>query len=171
MSLLADTLALFLALVLIASALHKFIQPGRLGAAAASLAGVSTLHGNLLAKAAATFEILAAAAMVAPPTRPAGAVAALALWAIYAILLARAVAHGAAFDCGCTLNRHQPGLGRLSPWPAMFLALSAGLLFLLPPTSGFELQTVLAACAFFSLCFATGEIVGARFNNNKAGIA
>lgn len=167
MSLLADTLALFLALVLAAAALHKIRQPGRLGAAAANLAGVSAFHGGLLATAAATAEILTAAALVVPFSRLAGALAALAIWALYAFLVWRAAARGTAFDCGCTLFRRKSGGDRLSPVSPLFLALCASLLALLPSASDFGPQAVFAACALFCLRFAAEQIIDAPFTNHK----
>jgi hypothetical protein len=168
MSLVADTLALFLALVLGTSALHKVRQPTRLGAAAANLAGVSDADGMTLARLAAAVESLAALALVIPTTRVGGAGIALVLWSTYALLVWRAAARGAAFDCGCTLVRPKPGRDRLSPLSPLILALCAAGLAVLPVQGPIQLQAAFAAAALVCLRFAAEEIAAAAQFNKGA---
>jgi hypothetical protein len=171
MSLVADALALFLAMVLVASAVQKFVQPQRLGAAAARLAGVRQAYGPLLARMAAAVEFMAASALVFPVVRFEGALAALALWSTYAVLAGRAAARGGVFDCGCTLFRPKSIAASPSALsPGLLAAIAAGLL-MLPESTGVEPQAFLAAATLLCLRFAAEEIAAARRAIQKAQTA
>lgn len=161
MSLVADALALFLAMVLTASGVQKFLQPQRLGAAAARLARVRQVHGPLLARMAAAVEFMAAGALVFPVVRFEGALAALALWSTYTVLAARAAARGDVFDCGCTLFRPKSIAASPSALsPGLLATIAAGLL-MLPASTGVEPQAVMAAATLLCLRFAAEEIAAA----------
>jgi hypothetical protein len=82
MSLAADTLGIFLALVLLIAAAHKLFEPARYGASAAQLIGTPMATGILVARAAGVVEGLAALALLMEATRQAGAIIAAALWLI-----------------------------------------------------------------------------------------
>jgi len=74
------TIALFLALVLVASAAHKLMDRPRAALATVRLTGAPSPLGMALMLSAATYEGLAALALAMPPFRQAGAIAAATLW-------------------------------------------------------------------------------------------
>lgn len=158
MSLLADTLGIFLSLVLLVSAAHKMLEPRRLGTAAAKLARMPEAIGMTLARGAAAVEALAALAILMTPTRQGGAIAAALLWLAYAVTMWRASSSGATFDCGCTLGGRA---GRASPGSAvspLLLSLGAALLTVAPDAPGIDAAAPFAAAAFLALRFAAEEL-------------
>lgn len=155
MSFAGDSIALFLALVLLSAAAHKAFQPERMAGAAARLAGVNIGFGKVLSAAAGATEFLAAMALLFAATRPAGAVIAAGLWAVYAVLLIRR--RGEAFDCGCTFGAHAAAPRVFAPARALlFSALAIGAALL--PAGAWSPEPLFAALALFSLQSAAGEL-------------
>jgi len=153
----AAPLALFLAVVLLTAAAHKLVARDRLAAAAARLAGVSPALGQPLSFAAAAVEAGAGLALVLPTARPAGALVAALLWAVYAVLLLRAHRAGRAFDCGCSFGS-QAKVASL--YPAKRAGVLAGLaaIAVVLPTAMPGVLDLFAALAFFALYLAAGEL-------------
>lgn len=151
----------FLALVLLAAALHKFVARERVASAAARLCGTSKRRGRILSVAAAAIEATSAVAMLGPSTRVGGALAATALWALYAILLgAKAARRTAPFDCGCDFG----SAGRASRGSAVIirplgLMGLAGFVILAPSTGALTVEPLFASLGYFAIYVATGEIV------------
>lgn len=155
MSFAGDSIALFLALVLLSAAAHKAFQADRLAGAAARLAGVNAGFGRVLAVTAGAVELLAAIALLFAATRPAGAAIAAGLWLVYAVLLVRR--RGEAFDCGCTFGAHAAAPRVFAPARAILfaaLAIAAALL----PAGAWSPEPLFAALALFSLQSAAGEL-------------
>ncbi|KQN04682.1 hypothetical protein ASE85_06675 [Sphingobium sp. Leaf26] len=149
-------LPLFLALLLGGSALHKALDRRRLGGAAERLAGTPLSTGPLLLIAAGVAEGTAALCLLLAPLRLVGALVALLLWALYAMLLLRR--RGQSLDCGCDLvARERPvGAGQIAR-PALLAGLAA-LTALLPPTP-FTLDAPFAAAGFLALWLGAAEIL------------
>lgn len=155
MSFAGDSIALFLALVLLSAAAHKAFQADRLAGAAARLAGVNAGFGRVLAATAGAVELLAAIALLFAATRPAGAAIAAGLWLVYAVLLVRR--RGEAFDCGCTFGAHAAAPRVFAPARAiLFAALALAAAFL--PAGAWSPEPLFAALALFSLQSAAGEL-------------
>lgn len=146
---------LFLAALLAISAGHKLIARERLAVAAARLAGMPPAMGPALLLGSASAELLAALALVADPIRQAGAIAATALWSLYAMtLFAR---RGQVLDCGCDFVRRErpvaiPAIAR----PALLAGLA--LVVASQPLTGFQPDAPFAAMALLALYFAASEL-------------
>lgn len=148
-------LALFLAAVLAISALHKGLAPQRLAPVAARLASLPAALGGAALALAGSVEALSALALAIPATRSLGAIAALALWSVYAFALLRQ--RGQVLDCGCELfSRERPvdGFAILRP---VLLAALAFVLFL-AGSAPFTIDAPFAALALLALWFAAGEL-------------
>lgn len=149
-------LILFCALLLAASALHKVAARERLAAATATLAGAGAIGGQLLLIVAATAEIVAALCLLIAPLRFTGALIAAALWAVYALALARR--HGQTLDCGCDLAARAKPVS----WPLVLrsaaLALLAGGIGLLPEAP-FMLDAPFAAAGLLALYLGASELL------------
>ncbi len=107
-------IAAFLAALLIASALHKAVDRRRMSASVAALVGGGggPAHGLAMLGLAGGVELACGLALLAPPTRPLGAVAAATLWSLYLLLILRALAAGRrGLDCGCAFGRKTAPLG------------------------------------------------------------
>ncbi len=102
LSLAGLALAAFLALILARASWHKLADHYRAVGAALDYEAVPESWVPHLVRGLAVTEAAAALALVAPLTRPAGALAAAALFAGYALLMARALGQGRTeIDCGC----------------------------------------------------------------------
>lgn len=165
MSFAGDSLALFLALVLLAAAAHKAFQPERMAGAAARLAGTSASFGKVLAATAGATELLAAVALLFAATRPAGAAIAAGLWLLYAVLLVRR--RGEAFDCGCTFGAHATAPRVFAPARAIGFALLAVLVAVVP-AGVWSPVPLFAALALFSLHSAAGELAAIPQSNGRS---
>ena len=151
-------LAPFLALVLAVAAVHKMIARDRLAAAAARLTGAPVKLGPALRTLAAALEAIAAGAILMPVTRPAGALAAIALWTVYtALLLTRSADGKGAFDCGCSFTPSFPVAGWGFPAGRPLLLAGLALIVAILPPQGLAIEPACAALAFFSLYLAAGE--------------
>jgi len=108
----------FLALLLVASVIHKWLDRTRLAISAARLSGLDDMSGindragGMLLLASATLEITAAIALLVPSIRVIGAIVAATVWGIYLLLILRAIRAGMKdIDCGCSFGRKQTPLG------------------------------------------------------------
>jgi len=146
---------LFLAVLLATSAGHKLIARERLAVAAARLAGMPLAMGPALLLASASAEVLAALALLAEPLRQAGAIAASALWSLYAVaLFAR---RGQVLDCGCDfVRRERPVAAPAIARPALLAVLA--LIVASQPVTGFQADAPFAAMALLALYFAASEL-------------
>ena len=109
---LAGQLAVFMALLLLASGLHKLIRRRRTETVIHAFAGVPRGAAPLAAVATAAAETAAAAMLWIPAYRAAGALLAALLWAGYLALILRAIAQGRRdVDCGCSFGSARHPLG------------------------------------------------------------
>lgn len=160
MSLIGNVIALFLALVLFAAALHKLMQRQRLTAATAALLRTSGVLAQPLMLSAAAIEAAAATALLIPASRPAGALLAALLWAVYGATLVVSKRRGdSALDCGCSLAASHSGIGGFVIGRAFAFAAAALAVLLIPaPGVGVLAEPLFAAFAFFALFLAIGEM-------------
>ena len=149
-------LILFCAALLAGSALHKATARERLAGATAKLAGTGALAGQLLLIVAGTAEIVAAVCLVIPPLRVAGALIAAALWAGYALALARH--RGETLDCGCDLAARAKPVTLPLVLRSAALALLAGGLALLPDAP-LTLDAPFAAAGLLALYIGASELL------------
>lgn len=149
-------LVLFCALLLAASALHKATACERLARATAKLAGTGALGGQMLLIAAGTVEIVAAACLVIPSLRMTGALIAAALWAGYALALARR--RGETLDCGCYLaTRAKPVTWALVLRSAGLALLAGGVAKL--PYAMLTIDAPFAAAGLLALYIGASELL------------
>jgi hypothetical protein len=161
MRLLSAQLAAFLALLLAAAALHKWLRSAQMRTAVQELAGVPRAAAAWAVMAAALGETLAAAMLFVPGYRAAGALLAALVWGGYLALILRAIAQGRRdVDCGCSFGRSRHPLGVFETARnvvlvamALLVAASAGGA---PPLSASQL---LAACAFLALYGALDQVM------------
>jgi uncharacterized membrane protein YphA (DoxX/SURF4 family) len=148
-------LSLFLAMLLGVSALHKAIDRKRLGTAAARLMGATAPAGPLLLIAGGVAETTASLCLLIGPLRSVGAIIALLLWALYALLLLRR--RGQSLDCGCDLVAREQPVGWVQiARPALLAGLAA--LVILLPQPPFTLDAPFAAAGFLALWFGAAEL-------------
>ena len=151
MALLAAQLAAFLALILLASGLHKLIRRDRSRAVVREFAGVPRVLAPFTVLAVAAAELLAGLLLLTPAHRTVGGVVAALIWAAYLGLILRAIAQGRRdVDCGCTFGiAHRP-LGAFQVTRNSVLVLMATLVSGSALTSG---------SALVSLEFTAGDSV------------
>jgi uncharacterized membrane protein HdeD (DUF308 family) len=149
-------LILFCALLLAASALHKATARDRLAVATAKLAGTGALGGQLLLIVAGTLEIVATLCLLVEPLRMTGALIAAALWAGYALALARR--RGQTLDCGCDLAARAKPVTWTLVLRSAGLALLAGGIALLPQVP-FTLDAPFAAAGLLALYLGASELL------------
>jgi hypothetical protein len=110
--LLAVQLAAFLALLLLASGLHKLIRRDRAQAVVHEFGGVPRYLAPFAVLVVASLEVLASLLLWAPSYRAAGAALAVLICGGYLSLILRAIAQGRReVDCGCTFAVTQRPLG------------------------------------------------------------
>ena len=160
-----SALILFCALLLAASALHKVTARERLVAATARLAGAGALGGQLLLIVAGTAEIVAAACLLTAPLRVAGALIAAAVWAAYAIALARH--NGETLDCGCDLAARSKPVTWALVLRSAALALLAGAIAL-SPDAPLSLDAPFAAAGLLALYLGVSELLAIPVPHWKA---
>ena len=114
MAQLAVQLAAFLALILLASGLHKLIRRHGSQTVAREFAGVPRMLAPFAVMAVAVTELLAGLLLLTPAYRAVGGVLAALIWAAYLGLILRAIAQGRRdVDCGCTFGISHRPLGAL----------------------------------------------------------
>lgn len=149
-------LALFCAVLLAASALHKALSRERLVEATARLAGVGPVPAQMLLILAGTLELVAAACLLAAPVRALGAVIAALVWGTYALALARR--RGETLDCGCDLAARSKPVSTALVLRAAGLALLAGIVAVMPDTP-FTLDAPFAAAGLIALYLGASELL------------
>jgi hypothetical protein len=109
-ALLVAQVAAFLALLLVASGLHKLIRSDRSRSVAREFGGVPRVLAPFAVVVVALAEMLAGAALLTAGYRALGGLVAASIWAAYLGLILRAIAQGRRdVDCGCTLgSAHRP---------------------------------------------------------------
>lgn len=109
-SLLAAQAGAFLALLLAASSLHKFLLGARARQAARDLSGVPASVAPAAVVVVAIAEMAAAIQLLAPGHRAAGAILCAAIYLVYLLLIVRAIVAGRRdIDCGCSFGAaHRP---------------------------------------------------------------
>ena len=164
---LATQAAVFEALLLIASSIHKAATWPRARAATERFAGVPAPWTTVALIAAMAGEALAALLLAMPAYRMLGGLAAGAIFALYLALMLRAIAQGRRdVDCGCSFGSARHSLGAFQVirncvllggalWVAV-LAKSGG-----PTAAGATIQgsQVLAALALLALYSAFDQIM------------
>ncbi len=143
-------------MVLAMAAVHKLLAQERLATAAAQLAGMPLIYGQILSFSAASIEGVAAVALLFQETRVLGASLAAALWSGYAYLLWRR--RGQSLDCGCSFGKREKPVANSS------IARAAGLAVLaigpiISPTDSFTVESVFAALGFVTLYLALDELM------------
>jgi uncharacterized membrane protein YphA (DoxX/SURF4 family) len=110
--LLAVQLAAFLALLLLATGLHKLIRRDRTQAVVHEFGGVPRYLAPFAVLVVASLEVLAGLLLWMPSYRAAGAALAVLICGGYLSLILRAIAQGRReVDCGCTFGVTQRPLG------------------------------------------------------------
>lgn len=147
--------ALFLALLLAGSAVHKAIAHDRLASVASRLTGLRA-QGITLLIVAGTLEAVAAACLVVADLRDAGLLLATAVWSAYAVAL---LWHrGETLDCGCDLVvREKPVDWPLIARPAVLAAMAAFVSTL--PAAPIGVDAPFAAAGLLALYLAASELL------------
>jgi uncharacterized membrane protein YphA (DoxX/SURF4 family) len=160
--LLIAQLAVFLALLLAGSAVHKLWRWGRSVTAAQEFARLPAIAAAPAVAAAAFAEVLSAALIMAPGYRAAGACLAVALFAVYLALIGWAISEGRRdVDCGCSFGAARRDLGAFEALRNALLLLCA--LIVAGSGKGTEpalASQVLAGCAFLALYSALDQVMG-----------
>jgi hypothetical protein len=162
---LVSQLSAFLALLLVASAVHKWVRWAHTRKVVHDFVGVPRSASAGVALAAALGELLAAAALFAPTYRLAGASLAALIWGAYLALILRAIGQGRRdADCGCSfgVNRHPLGVFEVAR-NAVLVGFAA--LVAVSAASGavpVAASQVLAACALLALYGALDQVAALR---------
>jgi hypothetical protein len=110
--LLTAQLAAFLALLLLASALHKLIRRDRTREVVHEFAGVSRRLAPFAVMMIAAAEMISAVLLWTEPYRVAGGLLAALIWGGYLSLILRAILQGRRdVDCGCSFGATRRPLG------------------------------------------------------------
>ncbi|MBF9151531.1 MauE/DoxX family redox-associated membrane protein [Novosphingobium jiangmenense] len=149
------SIVLFLALLLVGSAVHKAMAHERLAVAASRLTGLRA-QGMTSLILAGTLELVAAFCLVVPVLRPTGALLAMLVWGSYATALL--LRRGQTLDCGCDLvAREKPVDWAVIARPAV-LALVAAIVSTLP-AAPLALDAPFAAAGLLALYLAASELL------------
>ena len=171
MALLAPPLAVFLALVLLASGLHKLFRRSRSRSVVREFAGVPGFLAPFAAMAVAVSELLAGLLLLMPAYRAVGGVLAASIWAAYLGLILRAIAQGRRdVDCGCTFGiAHRPlgafHVARNAVLVSMGALVCAGALVAVPVSMGstaggsVKVSEILATLALTALYGALEQVM------------
>jgi hypothetical protein len=161
---LADQAAVFGALLLFASAIHKVANWPRLLGVVRPFVGVRASLAPLLLAADTAVGLAAGGLLVVPGTRLGGALLAAALWATYLAFILRAVLMGRReMDCGCSFGGTRRPLGSYQiARNAVLITLALAVACDAHATGGGGLQAsqVLAGCALLALYAAIDQVMG-----------
>ena len=166
MALLATPLAVFLALLLLASGIHKVIGRDRAQAVVREFAGVPRVLAPFAVMAAAAAELIAAVLLLMPACRAAGGALAALIWAAYLGLIVRAISQGRRdVDCGCTFGTAHRPLGtfhiiRNAVLVSMGILVGAGALASAPASMGYGAGGFVLVCEILA-AFALTALYGA----------
>jgi uncharacterized membrane protein YphA (DoxX/SURF4 family) len=154
-------IAAFLAVLLIASAIHKTFGWRRTRAVVQDFGGVPRRAASAVALAVCAIEALAGALLILPDHRRAGAAFATVILGIYLALIARAVAvDRGVVDCGCSFGGGSRSLGKFEIVRNAVLLTAA--LLLLAGADGIATMApsqLLAACALLALYGAVDQLM------------
>jgi hypothetical protein len=162
--LLIAQLAAFLALLLLASGLHKWIRRDRTREAIHEFAGVSRRLAPAAAASIASAEMIAAALLLTESYRTAGGLLAALIWGGYLALILRAILQGRRdVDCGCSFGATRRPLGAFHVMRNVVLA-GAAVLVSAGAATGFGgpivPSQVLPALALLALYGALDQVMG-----------
>jgi hypothetical protein len=160
--LLVEQCAVFLALLMGASAIHKLARWPRTLEAARDFAGVPAGAAIHAVVAACVLEALSAALLMAPSYRQAGARLAAGIFALYLGLILKAIVLGRRdVDCGCSFGAPRRTLGLFEVGRnALLLILAALVAAAGNSTAPATVSTVLAGIAFLTLYGALDQVMG-----------
>jgi hypothetical protein len=165
--------AAFMTLLLLASAAHKAIEPGRLAVATQALTGLPPQAAWPLLVLAGLVEAGAGLSLLAPAARAWAGAAASVVWAAYLGAILLAMSRGSmAMDCGCNFGAGRKRLSLAHVQRNLILVVVAlctaafSTLKTAPPPP-FDLSHLLAAAAFFALYVAADEIAAIRPGNQR----
>jgi methylamine utilization protein MauE len=160
--LLVEQCAVFLALLMGASAIHKIARWGRTLGAAREFVGVPAGAAAYTVVAACVIESLAAALLMAPSYRETGARLATVVLGLYLGLILRAIVLGRRdVDCGCSFGAPRRILGAFEVGRNTLLLILAALVALAGGSSApASASEVLAAVAFLTLYGALDQVMG-----------
>jgi uncharacterized membrane protein YphA (DoxX/SURF4 family) len=166
MRLLATQAAAFLALLLIASAIHKIVRPARTREVMQEFAGVPPRFAYLALIGVPLAELVAGCGLAVPTGRTAAAMLAALIWSGYLLLILRAILQGRRYvDCGCSFGPSLRPLGTYQTLRGVVLIGLASLVAALPPDPSATLTTaseLLAAAAFLGLYAALDEALAVQ---------
>ncbi len=148
-------MTLFLASVLILSALHKLMQPARMAQALTKLSGVPSGLASSALLGLASVEFLTGLALVFPQSRMVGAIIAAMIWSTYGAALGRKF--GTSLDCGCDFAAREKPIGLFALGRAFGLSLMA-ILATQIPLSPLSIITPFATLALLALYLAMSEL-------------
>jgi uncharacterized membrane protein YphA (DoxX/SURF4 family) len=153
-------LGAFLALLLVVSAAHKALSWQRTRTVVQNFAGVPRPAAAAAAAAACAIEGLAGLLLILPDYRRAGAVLATAIFALYLVLIVRAVAQRrGAVDCGCSFGASSRQLGPFEIARNAVLLAAATLLFAFAEAvAPLAPSQLFAACALLALYGAIDQL-------------
>jgi uncharacterized membrane protein YphA (DoxX/SURF4 family) len=153
-------IAAFLAVLLIASAVHKALGWRRTRTVVQDFGGVPRRAASAAALAACAIEALAGALLLLPDHRRAGAALATAVLGVYLALIARAVAvDRGAVDCGCSFGGGSRHLGKFEiVRNAVLLAAALLVLTCADASATMAPSQLLAACALLALYGAVDQL-------------
>jgi hypothetical protein len=163
--LLADQAAAFLALLLIASAIHKLALPARTREVIEDFAGIPQRFASLALIGVPLAELCAGVGLFSPAVRAAAALLAALIWSGYLLLILRAIFQGRRYvDCGCSFGHSFRPLGKtqaLRGAVLIGLATVVAALSTYPTGTAFTASQLLAAAAFLALYAALDQAVAA----------
>lgn len=151
---------LFMALLLLISAAHKFTAQDRMVKATAILTGSDMVMAKMLLPGVACAEIIAAIALLIPGLQILGAALAAFIWSSYSLALLRR--HGQNLDCGCDLlERKKPVTWAQIARPALLaiLAISGAVLIASGMETAWHIETPFAGLALLALYFGASELL------------
>jgi hypothetical protein len=164
-TLLASQAAAFLALLLIASAIHKLLWPARARAAMEEFARVPRRFANPALAGVLLAELVAGVCMGFPAARTAAAWLAALIWTSYLLLILRAIIQGRRYvDCGCSFGASARPLGAYQALRGVVLIGLALLVAALSAHAAGAAPTateLLAAAAFLALYAALDQVLAA----------
>jgi uncharacterized membrane protein YphA (DoxX/SURF4 family) len=164
--LLAAQAAAFLALLLIASAIHKIVRPAHTREVMQEFAGVAPRFAYLALIGVPLVELVAGFGLAVPAGRTAAAMLAALIWSGYLLLILRAILQGRRYlDCGCSFGPSLHPLGIYQTLRGVMLIGLASLVAALPPDPSATLSTaseLLAAAAFLGLYAALDQAMAAQ---------
>lgn len=162
---LAAQLAVFQAVLLGASALHKAISWAQLREVAWRFARVPRSMAAAALSTALIAESCAGAMLISVEYRAAGALLAASIWTGYLLLILRAILEDRRdVDCGCSFGRVSRPLGAFQVWRNVLLAGLAILVWVSARSGGDFVQAsqVLAGFALLALYAALDQVMGLR---------